>query len=117
MPATSATKTKTRPGQTNGCESGDKRDYQAPVLQRAGLIDAARKRDWKRLPEMLAYLESKDRDEIYATSLIRLLRSGEDPQKWPAIIKAMKDPSPLVRAAAAESLCRRALTRNGSGPA
>ena len=81
-----------------------KRDYQAPILHRASLIDAARKRDWKRLPEMLAYLESKDRDEIYATSLIRLLRSCEDPKKWPAIIKAMKDPSPLVRGAAAESL-------------
>ena len=81
-----------------------KRDYQAPILHRAGLIDAARKRDWKRLPEMLAYLENKDRDEIYATSLIRLLRSCEDPKKWPVIIKTMKDPSPLVRGAAAESL-------------
>ncbi|MBP1732717.1 MAG: Tfp pilus assembly protein PilF [Deltaproteobacteria bacterium] len=81
-----------------------KRDYQAPILYRAGLIDAARKRDWKRLPEMLTYLESKDRDEIYATSLIRLLRYCEDPKKWPVMIKAMKDPSPLVRGAAAESL-------------
>jgi tetratricopeptide (TPR) repeat protein len=53
---------------------------------------------------MLAYLESKDRDEIYATSLIRLLRSCEDPKKWPVIIRAIKDPSPLVRGAAAESL-------------
>jgi len=81
-----------------------KRDYQASILHRAGLIDAARKRDWKRLPEMLAYLESKDRDEIYATSLIRLLRFCEDPKKWPVIIKATNDPSPLVRGAAAESL-------------
>jgi hypothetical protein len=81
-----------------------KRDYQAPILHRAGLTDAARKRDWKRLPEMLAYLESKDHDEIYATSLIRLLRSCEDPKKWPAMIKVMKDPWPLVRGAAAESL-------------
>jgi tetratricopeptide (TPR) repeat protein len=53
---------------------------------------------------MLTYLESKDRDEIYTTSLIRLLRSCEDPKKWPVMIKAMKDPSPLVRGAAAESL-------------
>jgi tetratricopeptide (TPR) repeat protein len=81
-----------------------KRDYQAPVLHRAGLVDAARKRDWSRLPEMLAYITSKDRDEIYATSLIRLLRACDDPFKWPAILKAMKDPSPLVRSAAAASL-------------
>jgi len=81
-----------------------KRDYQAPILHRAGLVDAARKRDWKRLPEILAYLESQDRDEIYATSLIRLLRSCEDPKKWPVIIRAIKDPSPLVRGAATELL-------------
>jgi tetratricopeptide (TPR) repeat protein len=81
-----------------------KRDYQASILHRAGLIEAARKRDWKLLPEMLAYIESKDRNEIYTTSLIRLLRSCEDPKKWPVIIKAMKDPSPLVRGAVAESL-------------
>jgi tetratricopeptide (TPR) repeat protein len=81
-----------------------KRDYQGPVLQRAGLIDAAGKRDWVKLPEMLAYITSKDRDEVYATSLIRLLRACDDPSKWPAILEAMKDPSPLVRGAAAESL-------------
>ena len=52
-----------------------KRDYQAPVLHRAGLIDAARKRDWSRLPEMLASITSKGRDEIYATSMIRLLQA------------------------------------------
>jgi tetratricopeptide (TPR) repeat protein len=80
------------------------RDYQAPVLHRAGLIDAARKRDWTRLPEMLAYLESKDHDPVFATSLIRLLMPCQNPSKWPVILKAMKDPSPLVRGAAAESL-------------
>jgi len=53
---------------------------------------------------MLAYITSKDRDEIYAASLIRLLQACDDPFKWPAILKAMKDPSPLVRSAAAASL-------------
>jgi len=81
-----------------------KRDYQAPILHRAGLIDAARKRDWSRLPEMLAYITSKGRDEIYATSLIRLLRACDDSFKWTAILKTVEDPSPLVRSAAAESL-------------
>jgi tetratricopeptide (TPR) repeat protein len=81
-----------------------KRDYQASVLHRAGLVDAARKRDWSRLSDMLAYVENKDRDEIFTTSLLRLLRSCDDPVKWPAIIKSMYDPSPLVRGAAAVSL-------------
>jgi tetratricopeptide (TPR) repeat protein len=81
-----------------------KRDYQASVLHRAGLVDAARKRDWSRLVDMFAYLESKDRDDVYATSLLRLLRTCDDERKWPSILKAMNDPSPLVRSAAADCL-------------
>ena len=81
-----------------------KRDYQAPIIERAGLIDAARKRDWSRLPDMLAYIEKKDRDEIFATSLIRLLQACDDQTKWPVIIKAAEDPSPLVRGAACMAL-------------
>jgi tetratricopeptide (TPR) repeat protein len=81
-----------------------KRDYQAPVLLRASLIDAARRRDWKKLPAMLDYLESKNHDAVFAASLIRLLRPSDDDRKWPALIRALEDPSPLVRASAAESL-------------
>ncbi len=81
-----------------------RRDYQKPVLHRAGLIDAARKRDWRRLREMLAYLASDDRDEVYTASLIRLLEACEDEAKWPAMLKALKDFSPLVRASAARAL-------------
>jgi Tfp pilus assembly protein PilF len=80
------------------------RDYQAPVLHRAGLVDAARQRDWSKLPEMLAYITSKERDEIFTTSLIRLLSFCPDPQKWPVLRQALQDPSPLVRAAAAAGL-------------
>jgi tetratricopeptide (TPR) repeat protein len=80
------------------------RDYQKPVLYRAGLINAARKGDWTRLSEMLAYVTSPDRDEVFATGLIRLLRACPDARKWPAIVEALRDPSPLVRAAAAEAL-------------
>ena len=80
------------------------RDYQAPMLRRASLIDAARKRDWSKLPEMLDYVTSKDRDEIFATSLIRLVPVSGDPRVVPALLKAIKDPSPLVRSAAATAL-------------
>jgi len=82
-----------------------KRDYQAPLLHRASLIEAARKRDWSELPEILKYLTSKERDEIYATSLIRLLAFCNDNKKWPVLRKLLKeDPSPLVRSAAATAL-------------
>ena len=80
------------------------RDYQAPVLHRASLIGAARRRDWKKLPAMLEYLERKDQDAVFTASLIRLLRPCEDDRKWPVLIGALEDPSPLVRASAAESL-------------
>jgi tetratricopeptide (TPR) repeat protein len=86
------------------------RDYQAPVLYRAGLIEAARKRDWKRLPEMLDYITGPHRDEVFAASLIRLTMTVEDERVLTTLLKAVKDPSPLVRAAAADSLSFR-LTR------
>lgn len=81
-----------------------KKDYQAPVVERARLIDSARKSDWSKLPDMLAYIQRPDRDEIFATSLIRLLMGCDDPAKWPALVKALDDPSPLVRSAACVTL-------------
>jgi tetratricopeptide (TPR) repeat protein len=80
------------------------RDYQAPLLKRAALIDGARKRDWKQLPSMLDYIISKDRDEVFATSLIRLVPSSGDARIPPILLKSIKDPSPLVRGAAADAL-------------
>jgi tetratricopeptide (TPR) repeat protein len=81
-----------------------KRDYQTPILLRASFIEAARKHDWKTLPAMLEYLERKNHDAVFAASLIRLLRFCNDDRKWPFLIRALEDPSPLVRASAAESL-------------
>jgi tetratricopeptide (TPR) repeat protein len=80
------------------------RDYQAPVMAWADLIAAARRQDWTRLSEMLACVTRKDRDEIVANSLVRLLRACPDERKWPVLIKATKDPSPLIRGSAAEEL-------------
>ncbi|MBM3790941.1 MAG: tetratricopeptide repeat protein [Acidobacteria bacterium] len=74
------------------------------MLRRAGLIQAARRGEWARLPEMLQYITGSDRDEIYTASLLRLIRSCDDPRKVPVILEALKDPSPLVRAAAVEGL-------------
>ncbi|WP_027357871.1 HEAT repeat domain-containing protein [Desulforegula conservatrix] len=79
-------------------------DYQAPVLKRAALIDAARKRDWKKLPEMLSYINDPKHDEIFATSLIRLIQPVQDQNVLYALLSAAKDPSPLVRGAAVQAL-------------
>jgi tetratricopeptide (TPR) repeat protein len=80
------------------------RDYQAPVLHRAELIEAARKQDWKALPDILKYLKSDSADEVFAASLIRLLRSCPDEHKIPVLLEALKNPSPLVRSSAAAVL-------------
>ena len=81
-----------------------KRDYQAPLLARAKLIDAARKREWKALPAMLAYLEKPERNQLFAASLVRLLRTARADLVLPAMLRAARDPSPLVRSAAVETL-------------
>jgi tetratricopeptide (TPR) repeat protein len=79
-------------------------DYQAPVLYRGGLIAAARQDDWSRSSEMIRYLASAERNEIFAASLIRLLARCGDEGKWSALRAATQDPSPLVRAAAVNGL-------------
>jgi len=80
------------------------RDYQAETLRIAGLIDAARKSQWKRLPEMLAYLTRTEGDAVFKASLVRLLRGCDDESKWPVLVGLLKDHWPLVRASAASAL-------------
>ena len=84
-----------------------KRDYQKPVLERAALINAARKQDWKRLPDILAYLSSPTREEIHTASLVKLLANCPSDDKWPVLRKLITDSSPLVRASVAEALGER----------
>ncbi len=80
------------------------RDYQAEVLQRAGLIAEARRGEWRRLPEMFRQISRNDRDEVYAASLLRLMESCRDDRKQPVLLQALKDASPLVRASAVRGL-------------
>jgi len=77
------------------------KDYQAPLVHRGRLIEAARREDWARLDDMLTYITGADRNEVFAASLLRLLDRCTDSRKWPAVMKALRDPSPLVRSSAA----------------
>jgi tetratricopeptide (TPR) repeat protein len=74
------------------------------ILREGRLVAAARKRDWTRLPEMLAYLAEPGRDEVVTTSLVRLLSDCPDASKWPRLRALAADASPLVRAAAITTL-------------
>lgn len=78
--------------------------YQEPYLKRARLVDAARRQDWSRLPQILQYLRDQNRNQIFAASLIRLLAGHPDPLILEVLLGCIDDPSPLVRAAAASSL-------------
>ncbi|MEN8127638.1 MAG: multiheme c-type cytochrome, partial [Planctomycetota bacterium] len=82
-----------------------KEDYQKPTLEIAALVDQARKGNWKNLSKMLAYIQRKDRDEIFANSLVRLLRNHHDERIGKVLVKLLKDdPSPLIRSSAADGL-------------
>ena len=80
------------------------RDYQAPLLARAALVAAARKRDWSKLPEMLASIKDPKRDEVFATSLLRLIPPSHGQNVLETLLLAARDPSPLVRGAAVQAL-------------
>lgn len=81
-----------------------KRDYQRPVLERAALVDAARKGEWQKLPAMIQYLSDPSGDPVTQASLLRLMRSCPDPRRVPPMLAALKHPNPLIRAAAAASI-------------
>jgi len=80
-------------------------DYQQAILEPARLVSAARSGDWKRLDAMLSYLLKPDRDEVTATSLVRLLQSALSQKAVQVLVKVLQqDRSPLVRASAADAL-------------
>lgn len=90
-------------------------DYQRPFLEQAALIDSARRQLWSRLPEILAFINREDRPAIQAAALIRLLEGGTSPDVIPALIDALSDdPSPLVRASAAQALSAHPSRRTSS---
>ncbi len=81
-----------------------RRDYQKPILEGAALVDAGRRRDWRRLGAMLAELDRPGASPIEKSALLRLIEACDDPRQWPAVLARLRDPSPLVRAAAAAGL-------------
>lgn len=79
--------------------------HQDRIVAEGRLVQSARQGDWARLPAMVAYLRSRDRQEVVAASLARLMRGAADGRVPGALADLVRnDPSPLVRAAAAESL-------------
>jgi len=80
-------------------------DREKAILSQGRLVQAARARDWAKLPALLAYLQRDDHDTVVATSLVRLLDACPDQRKTPVLTHLLRvDSSPLVRSAAATGL-------------
>ena len=80
-----------------------KKDYQAPAVRRARLLDAARKDHWQELPAMIREVAASD-DPVWKNAMVRMLHHAEDTAKRPLFRKLLSDPSPLVRSSAATGL-------------
>jgi len=76
----------------------------AKRLREAGLISAARKREWERAPDIASYLSEANAEPVIAASLLRLLPGCPDPRIWPAARACLTNASPLLRGAAATLL-------------
>jgi tetratricopeptide (TPR) repeat protein len=80
-------------------------DYQKETLTLGSWITQLRRQDWSNLKEILKYIQSSERDEIFANSMIRLLQVCPQPQKLSALIfVAGHDSSPLCRGSAVLAL-------------
>ncbi len=77
------------------------------TLEWASLVYEARSGDFTRLGDMLAYIAKGERNEVVAASLLRCMRVCPNAAVEPALVGALDDRSPLVRAAAAATLGQR----------
>ena len=78
--------------------------WQDRILREGALIEAARKGDWARSPEMFAYLLDEASDPLVAASLVWMLDDCPDPGRWEVLQRCRSHPSPLVRARVADVL-------------
>jgi tetratricopeptide (TPR) repeat protein len=79
-------------------------NYQNETIAWATLLNSARKDDWRRLDDMLQIIRKNELNQVVVASFVRVLDRCAKPEKWPVIIEALQNPSPLVRASAANGL-------------
>jgi len=80
------------------------KDSGAEILELGHIIQACRDGNWKRLPEITAFLESPACDKPSKVAILRLLANCPLPEKWPAIRKQLFSEHEWVRMAAATTL-------------
>lgn len=78
--------------------------WRAKILREGELVDAARKREWDKVPDLLAYLKEPTAEPVVCVSLLRLMRGCPDACQWPVVRGCLDHAMPLVRSAAAALL-------------
>lgn len=82
-----------------------KRDYQGETIRLGRLVEQGRNGDWSNLSEMLEVIEDQNSNQVFATTLIRLVANCDDDSKWDPIYVALdKSDYPLVRSAAISTI-------------
>lgn len=81
-------------------------NYQDETIRWATLLNSARQDDWRRLDEMLQVVRKNELNPVVVASFVRVLDHCPKPEKWPVVIEALQNQSPLVRASAANTLAR-----------
>ncbi|HCE56815.1 MAG TPA: hypothetical protein DER09_03205 [Prolixibacteraceae bacterium] len=79
-------------------------NYQNETSRWATILNSARQEDWRRLDEMLQIIRKNELNEVVVASFVRVLDRCPKPEKWPVVIEALQNPSPLVRASVANGL-------------
>jgi tetratricopeptide (TPR) repeat protein len=79
-------------------------NYQDETMKWAALLNSARKDDWSKLDEMLQIIRKNELNQVVVASFVRVLDRCDKPEKWPVIIEALQNQSPLIRASAASTL-------------
>jgi thioredoxin-like negative regulator of GroEL len=78
--------------------------WRAKMLREGERVEAARTRDWNKVPELLAYLKEPTAEPVVCVSLLRLMRGCPDAGVWPVARGCLDYAMPLVRSAAAALL-------------
>lgn len=81
-----------------------KNNYQDKTMEWAQLLKEARSSEWKNLNKILTLLNEAKLNEVVIASFVRTLANCYQEEKWETVIGALKNNSPLVRAAAASGL-------------
>jgi cytochrome c-type biogenesis protein CcmH/NrfG len=81
--------------------------WQKRIVHEGSLIEAARKADWSKLPEILRFIADPESDAIFVTSLIRLVQLNPDTGAWAPAVRALAGHAdPLVRGTVAAALAQ-----------